>query len=368
VADILPARIGLDPSGSGKRWGVADLLKRRRAHADANGESNPTPARCIAAGLFAAARINPLDPMSLSEADARVLVRLALFDLGPASTRDEAVRQMIIERLLSEIERHVSDDTDGFDRWFFKNRDDLIHQIAKQKKRGGEISREVVRRVFLDLVFESYSYVGDCVCLQMQAFAKALPIPLEHGERELFEETYFKRPWLGGLPLILIRERFEFLRDSILEILEAPGGTNRIAVLLRLLEFYGEMTSNRREVDRSYKKRGYHRNTRGRIARTVPLLDEPPSVPSETTSRLFQKIVDRLLEDRPSRCKCDRVGHRKACLLEHDTDVIIGLKCDECDSVERIEVPRSEFDRIAHEVGSAGLSAGTQGRDTQPES
>ena len=233
--DILPERIGLDPEGRGSRWTVPGLLRRGRAHAVEAGDPNPDPERCIAAGLFVAARRDPLDPARLTKAEALGLVRMALFDLGPAAGVAEADKQAVAERLLKLIEPHLGDDTATFNRRFFEGRNDLVHRIAKQKKAGGPIPSEDVRRALLDLVFDAFTYVGDCVCLQMQAFLLALPSPLGERDRAGFAALYFKLDHLGGLPLILLRDRFAFLKESILDILAAPGEPGPVGVLLRLL-------------------------------------------------------------------------------------------------------------------------------------
>lgn len=153
---------------------------------------------------------------------------LALFDLGPvAEALDETVARTVEDRLLAALERHVGDDTADFDRWFFTNTDNIVHAIAKQKKGGGRVPREVVRQALLELVFRSYRYVGDCVHLQATAFARALPDPLTGEERALFESLYRKRPYLGGLPLVLLRDRFAFLREAVLDVWAVPHDATR---------------------------------------------------------------------------------------------------------------------------------------------
>ena len=77
-------------------------------------------------------------------------------------------------------------------------REDLVHRISKQVKGGGPIPREVVRQALLELVWDSYRYVGDCVSLQMQAFLLTLPTPPTAEERAAFEAVYLKQPtWAG---------------------------------------------------------------------------------------------------------------------------------------------------------------------------
>jgi hypothetical protein len=359
--DILPERIGLGRQGRGRRWGVAELLRRGRTHAVAAGDPSPDVARCIAAGLLAAARRDPLDPARVSEAEARGLVRMALFDAGPSPRIDPAAKQAVTERLLAALGRHAGADTGDFNRWFFGGRDDLVHGIAKQKKHGGRFERGVVRQALLELVWDAYTYVGDCVCMQMQAFLQALPAPLGGDERALFEALYLKQPHLGGLPLVLLRDRFDFLREAILDALGAPGEPGPVGVLLRLMQYYEEMAAARRDVDRGYKNRAHHRDAKGRVARTLPLVDDPSGPHAEAPDDLFQEIAARLREGREVRCACAAAGPRRARLPRDGADdgvVVIVDECERCDRHERIEVPRPEFERIGWEViGSRRLRA-----------
>lgn len=353
--DILPVTLGLDGQRRGARWTVAELLEQGRAAAVAAGNRSPDTAHCIAAGLLAAARLDPLDPRSLSETEARQLVRLALFDLGPAlEAVDEPRRQAVIARLLAALERHIGDDTEKFDGWFFEGRDDLIHQIAKQRKRGSPIDRAIVRAVLVDLVSDAYSYVGDCVCLLMQDFLRGLPAPLQPDERILFEALFFKQAYLGGLPLIILRERFGFLREAIPELLEDPRDDRQWGVLLRLLQFYGEMSSRRREVDRAYKRRALQRNERGQVARLHRLASQSPTATDKTsTNRTFQAIAARLIVARGIKCACGAGVKAWMARLVDDEDrfeVQIEIECRECGYTERMDVARTEFERIGREV------------------
>jgi hypothetical protein len=187
----------------------------------------------------------------------------------------------------------------------------------------------------------------------MQAFLQALPRPLCAKERAWFGALYFKQPHLGGLPLILLRDRFDLLRGAALDIMAAPEETGPIGVLLRLLHYYEEMVSQRREVDRGYRRRGHHREASGRVARTFPLGFEKPGPRDEPPNELFQEIAVRLVEGRDVLCSCPAGGTRTARLLgggDDDEVIVIVVECDGCDLSDRIEVARQEFDRIGREV------------------
>lgn len=343
----------LDRGGSGNRWTVDGLMDRGRAQALQEGNRRPDEERCISTGLLLAARLNPIEPTSLSEAQALGLVRMSLFDAGPVSGMDEQTRQAVIERFLTGLERHLNDNTEHFDRWFFAQRDNLVHQIAKQKKHGGPIAREVVRQALLDLVFKSYGYVSDCLCLQMQDFLQALPEPLTPAERTLFEVFYFKQGYLGGLSLLLLKDRFTFLKGALLDILAAPGEPGPISVLLRLLSYYEEMSSVRRGVDRDLKRSSLRDEAPGRGSGQKPLDADTSCMSVSDLHERRRQTIDQLRADRGLRCHCANAGTWTASLARTDIDsssrtIFVEFECTECKFVEILQVNRSELKMIGH--------------------
>lgn len=343
---VLPADLGLDAGGRGTPWGPRDVIANGRDEALAAGHPDPDPAACIRLGLLAAARRNPLDPAAVSEAGGLGLVRLALFDLGPApGSVDGTVADTVEARLCAALERHAGDDTESFSRWFFGSPDDLAHAIAKQKKGGGPVPREVVRQALLELVFRSYRYVGDCVHLQATAFARALPDPLTAGERAIFGSLYRKQPYLGGLPLVLLHDRFAFLREAILDVWADPLDAGRVGTLLRLLEYYGVMVGKRREADRRYKARSQHRNERGRVGRELELDPDRDAAPGPTADR-FQEIAAVLRDTRGATCPCGTTHAWRATLAdvgEAADPVVIEDGCGRCGYRETVEITRDQI-------------------------
>jgi hypothetical protein len=340
--DVLPDQIGLDPNRQGKRWTVSELIRRGRDSAVKGGDLKPSQAQCIAAGLLEAARLAPLDPNSLSEAESRGLVRGALFAAGPADVVDELTRQRVKDRLIAALSSHLEDETEAFNRWFFENGNELFHQIAKQVKNGGKIDREVVRNVFLDLVFDAYTYIAGCFCYQMQAFVQALPAPLDARERAWFEALYFNQPYLGGLPLVLLRDRFDFLKGAALEVMAAPEDPGTIGVLLRLLNYYEEMVTKRRDADAESKRQSDPRDQNSENEKRKPL-----DLPSERKGAVRQTVFTRLREDRRVSCTCADGGSWSALQTDQGGDVwSIALTCNSCGYSKEIEADREELEQI----------------------
>jgi hypothetical protein len=346
--EILPDRIGLDARGQGRRWTVAELIRQGRGQKSPGGQTDLSPEEAIAGGLLAAARLDPIDPASLSEAEGRALVRLALFDLGPGDgPLAPEVKTTVTDRFLRLLEGHIGDDTAAFDGWFFEARADLIRCIAGQRKEGGPIDREAVREALLELVWDSFTYVGDCVALQMDAFDRALPEPLVEEERRAFDAFYARQAYLGGLPLVMLRERFDFLHGALLDLLDDPADPGRIGVLLRLLEYYSTMVARRREADRAAKRRGpgASRGSSGTARGKSPAGSlEDNQVPS-----LFRSIAEELRKAGGITCRCGIRGVWSTRQFEGDESaepIVLLFDCASCGRSEQLEVGRAEFAEI----------------------
>jgi hypothetical protein len=332
------------------------LIAHGRADLVAAGEPSPTAAQSIAAGLHAAARLDQLDPVSLTADEARTLTRMALFDLGPEPGVDEATKRAVAARLLAAIERYDGESTAGFERRFYACRDDLIRGISKQRKGGGPIPRLAVRQALLELVWDAHRYVGDCVGLMMAAFLRVLPAPLTAGDRAAFEALYLGHPRLGGLPLVMLQARFVLFRGAILDVLDEPGDDDCVGVLLRMLQFYAEMAAARRDADRVRKRRGSDRGNGA--TRPGPSGRDPGASegPEAAGNRHFLRIVDGARRSRGISCACDEGGIWKASLLDCDegvgNELRIGLECPGCGHEEELMLGRGEFERIGRQLGT----------------
>ena len=175
---------------------------------------------------------------------------------------------------------------------------------------------------------------------------------------------YSGQPHLGGLPLILLRDRFPFLRGATLGVLAAPGDPGPVGVLLRLLQYYEEMAAARREVDRGYKRRAHHRDARGRVAGASPLDFEPIAPAAGARSGPFDEIVARLLEARGGPLPGAAAGDWRARLLggkADDDSLEIAIECQGSGHVETIRVGRAEFERAGREVLGAGSPSAPRG-------
>ena len=103
----------------------------------------------------------------------------------------------------------------------------------------------------MDLGWQSYTYVADCIHAQMRYFHNALRNPLSEQERQIFEMVYQKQSYLGNLPLLLLKERIPFLKAPMLALLNGQDDFDFAGTVHQLLNYYSEMADMRRGVDRT---------------------------------------------------------------------------------------------------------------------
>lgn len=281
--DILPDDLGLDTRGHGQRWDLIRLREEGIAGATAAGHPNPTPDQILRFGLLAAATITPFR-FGLDE--IKDLVRLTLFDFASTTewaesadlehvdgnTREEKLRHFRAEAIAyvahhtrESLKGHLHDTTEEFDRWLKDPKSDLVRRISKRK--DCNLSRRQVRRALLEIGWQSLETVGRCIDAQMRAFQAALPEPLTEAETLLFASSYLSNPDFGGLPLLLLHDRLDFLREAILETWNRPDDRDAVAVLHTMMHYYSELASNRRAADRRYKQRAGGRTVSGYVPR-----------------------------------------------------------------------------------------------------
>jgi hypothetical protein len=351
---VLPPHLGFTEDGSGQPWTPATLIPEGCAFAIDTGVQNPSPEICIRFGLLMAARRLPFKIESPEE--CLRLVRFGLFDLGPnAEHVTESDFGRVHSRLRHAIRGHLKDHGNKFYRWLITNYDGVIHRIAKQKRSGGPIPNAIVRSVILELVFRAYTYIGRCVNVFMRNLLHCLPEPLTPVERPLFDSFYLGQPALGGLPVILLRDRLKEIREPFLEILANPENTREWGVALRLLDYYGNMASAKRTADRRYKNQRHHRNDLGRSAISQALDSSQPA--PEIEDGLLQAVAAEAREARRAACSCETLADWYAEWTSDggdSTHVMWRDTCSTCKHFEDVSVTRTRFQKISDML--SGLS------------
>jgi hypothetical protein len=365
---ILPESVGLNAQGQGEPWSVGELLKQGMEEAKASGISTPTEADCVHYGLIRAARLNPL---SIPEESVGPLIRQALFESvlpnespqrGASGPAEVSPREAVIERSLVAIHRHLSDGQTTFDRWFSGPKSSFAHQIAQQKQApGGPLARDLVQRLLLDLGWDAYAYVADYIHTMLLVFQRLVPEPLSELEGQRFARLYLKQPSFGQLPLVLLHDRSPFLRSILTTVCEEPADREALAILYRLLDYYGEMATGRRATDRLMKARKDARSHEYKGERSLNAAldpqdpneerteaasrsgEDPPGVEDDkthqeaahgitenTAANSFQEIAERVRAEKGIRCKCREASWDARVVEMNDETATIAHDCGVC--------------------------------------
>jgi hypothetical protein len=251
---VLPDSLGLDAAGQGKPWGVDRLLREGRAACEDAGIADPTEQEQIHYGFVAAARRNPLQ---IQGEEVSSLVKFSLFDPTQLTGKkpDPQTVAYVFARVAAAVSNHLDDDAGRFRAWFSGRKSSLLFQVSQQKlEPGGPLDRCEVRRALLELAWDAYTYVAQGIDAMMRIFLRIIAEDLDAAEVQQFQQMHLQQPHFGDLPLVLLVERFPFLKAVIWEIWQAPADPAAIGTLHRLLDYYREMATCRREADRTTKK------------------------------------------------------------------------------------------------------------------
>jgi hypothetical protein len=292
---ILPKDLGLNEKGEGRRWSVSQLTREGRERARIDGIEPTTSDVAIQYGLLAAAERNPFFP---AEKEIPSLVQMALFDFDRTETKREEERGELLERVESRylelLNDHLDEPFADFDAWYNGPKSNLFKSLAKcAGYPDGKLDLNVVRGAFLLLGWRAYEYVADCVDYFVQAFMKSLPKPkrMSAEERQLFSQMYQRQAYLGGLPLVMILERSRLIGPPIQALWNNPTDGQLIGVLHRLLCYYAEMSTTRRQADRQFKKRSHGRKRPVREL-TNQRREDAPQVPIDLNLKDLHCLED----------------------------------------------------------------------------
>ena len=367
VADersILPETVGPDAQGGGEPWSVERLLTEGDQAAREAGIEQPSEADCVRYGLFVAARLNPL---SIPADRISKLLRQSLY----ADILDEPlppqVIDSVIDRMLDAIQQHLTEPAAGFNAWFSGGNNSFVRQIVKRKRLpGGRLDPKIVRQVRLNLGWQGYQYVADCVHTVMREIEMSMPETLTEAERNTFERTYLNQATFGNLSLVLLYVRFPFLKAVLSDFLDRPNNEQAIGILQRLLDWYGDMAMKRREVDRTVKqRRPTHLPEGEKPPLTVPLtefaavteadeseeprdvdFEEPGTQDTEPTMDLFSDIVEQVCRERQLHCSCGRSAWHHRPVAQDGVTVTVEHICGTCQFVTRSTIPVERFRQV----------------------
>lgn len=246
--NVLPENLGIPHSKDGEPWSITRLQTEGELLAKENGVENPNQEQTVNYGFFAAAKASPLEITKFEKIES--LIRIALYNEQNTVPCDPECQHWIEDRILAALEKHQHDSLEEFDNWFSGPKNSFLTQISKQKCPFGKLNNAMIRWVLLELGWKAYHYVGNCIHAQMCCFQNALPSPLNESERNIFEMAYLKQDYLGGFPVLLLKERLPFLTAPMLSVLSGDDDFDFVGTLHRLLYYYSDMTDIRRDADR----------------------------------------------------------------------------------------------------------------------
>ncbi|HEY1600290.1 MAG TPA: hypothetical protein VGG64_11850 [Pirellulales bacterium] len=339
--DVLPDDIGLDLQGKGQRWGVDQLITEGRAAAGTDTLRSCTEAEAIAYGLLAAARQRPLQRPTDKVSP---LIRMALFDLSRSATSvSKAERDDVWQRFSRAVHSHRANEGTTFNDWFVGGHGNLVRSLANQAG-GEELDVTVVRRALLDLGWQAYHVVGECVEAFAQSFAQALPDPLGTQEHAQFEAIFCQQEHFGGLPLVLLMDRSDLLKPIVLQLWDEGPSEELVGALHTVLAWHDVIASRRRETDRVAKRS--IREVR------VPV---PEGTQQSSSDPAVQNIFRHLFELHDVTCAaCAGTLHGE---LSDDAvqgePLTIIARCEVHGQVDKLDILWDQFVHAAREVRDA---------------
>lgn len=322
---ILPADLGLNASGDGRRWSLDDLLEQGHQAARAAGVQDPDSSETIAHGLMAAALLNP---MHLRANEVRPLVRLALYATPGERSPNDAIRDEVIARLTQAWEEHQFDSQAKFSEWCWGSHSNLPKSLANRRtKTSGPISVADVKAVLQNLGWEAYQAISHCLFVSCGWLHNCLSDDLSAYASNLYEQLYFPQAVFGNLPLVLISDRLTIIKPLLKRLWETPDDPDLIGAFHRVLDYYRQMVESRRAADRHSKTVMV-----GSKRQSTPITQKPreSSLVDSTMTAAAMSAVEQLAQRIADRddVRCVRCGGPLHFQVD-DSDVVYGetLEC-----------------------------------------
>ena len=177
------------------------------------------------------------------------------------------------------IGQHLDGPAVIFNDWFWGPHNSLVKQIAKQA--GGTLDQSTVGEAIIELGWRAHLSVAKCMEAAMLDFRRAVRPALQQSELRSFDAMFRCQAVLGGLSLVMLREKLEFFEGTIWRFAEQPRDPQITSTLHRLLSFYSTMVTNRRRADVTTKSN--LRLSRARMSNST-FADPADSTDPETVS------------------------------------------------------------------------------------
>jgi hypothetical protein len=253
----------LGPNREGRGWTSAEIKDIGVRSAREGGVSNPTPDQIYWRALFEAARI---DPLRLDQAEVESIARQSLFAIAPGkgSVTHDQLKYVadIVATSLREVCAHPEDETA---KWISDRKSNLLRRISK--RRDLPMPKEQVKPVMLELGWKSFRLMADCVDTQMRAIRDALSTPLNRFEADRYERSFLNNSSLC-VPLIILHDRLDVLKDSILHYWNNRDDPDAVAVVQTMMYYFSVLIEYERSEDRRLKQQRGKKDHRARIIKS----------------------------------------------------------------------------------------------------
>jgi hypothetical protein len=345
IKNVLPDRLGLDDNGQGTPWKVPELRNVGLRAAEIAGLSDPTARQVLSYGLLEAAKLNPMHVRTVEHASS--LMRMTLFALADSSdTVSTEQLKYVAVHVRKSLQRRLDDTDEQFKSWLKDPDSNLLHQIAK--RRDCPMSRPQVKRALLELGWRTLVMLGECIDMQMRTFRDAIPDALNEVEDFYFSQTFLGNPCYGGLPLLLLQDRFDDLSAAVVNVWNKAGDPSAIDVLHRVMYYNAELYGNRRAADRQYKRRSQARNASGQLAKEETIDYENQKSRAGPMPELFLDVAKAIAVDYGIDTDA---GEWEASLVSHDdAELKIEMRRAEPHFVRSFTVPRKDFEAMARKM------------------
>jgi hypothetical protein len=192
--------------------------------------------------------------LRLEDSEVLPLMRMAMFNLDERQSVSEDFIAIVVERLSTTVHAPRNDTTEAFNKSIFPGKGNLVKALANQGGRDQWLDPQEVRQAILEIGWRAHLYVAGCLDACARAFLASIDEPLNQDEEQLFREMYLPRPYLGGLPLVMLMDRKALISGVIPRLWASPGNADDISTLHGLLHLYGEMATTRRRADNRIKQ------------------------------------------------------------------------------------------------------------------
>lgn len=150
---------------------------------------------------------------------------------------------------------------------------------------------------------------------------------------------------LSRIPVILLHERFDVLKEAILAVWNKPQSSRATSVFRRLVWYYAEMLSNRRAGDRNYKRQAVQKNEAERPAITVPIIEQIDQRCNAPTNQ-FAEIAIRAAQAEGHEFDFGEDDWDARIVQEAAGRIVFDITCPARRIAETIDVSTATFTRI----------------------